>query len=371
MDKLVKITLLFVLLPLALAQGDAIKIGFMGPLTGGAAFIGVEQFGFVKVAADIFNTRTGLNVEIVEGDTEINPDTGRIVAERFVADEDIIAVVGPSGSQVCDATQPIFEEGGMAHVTSSCTATFLTDPGTPTFFRPIPNDALQSQTVVDIWLNDFGLDSALLVDDQSTYAVNLNDEVENLLFDAGISDIDRISVTQDETDFSSIATSAVAGGFDVVFFPNQITSQAAALAIQLDEQGYDGIFFMPDGGFTAEWVNIAGEVAEGAYVTFFAPDPHGVPTMEVYNLAYQAEFSEDFGAFGGGAAIAAFATLGAVEVCAQAGDLSRTCMIDALTNLELDTTPMNVSISFGPGNQGEGDFFLYQVQNGAFSLIQR
>ncbi len=273
MKKLATITLLFALLPLALAQGDSIKIGFMGPLTGGAAFIGVEQYGFAKVATDIFNTRSGLNVEIVEGDTEINPDTGRIVAERFVADEDIIAVIGPSGSQVCDATQPIFEEGGLAHVTPSCTAIFLTDPGTPTFFRPIPNDALQSQTVVDVWLTDLGVDSALLVDDQSTYAVNLNDEVENLLFDAGISDIDRISVTQDETDFSSIATAAVSGAFDVVFFPNQITSQAAALAIQLDEQGYEGIYFMPDGGFTLEWVNIAGRHCQRRLRDLFCAGP--------------------------------------------------------------------------------------------------
>ena len=59
----------------------------------------------------------------------------------------------------------------------------------------------------------------------------LNDEVENLLFDAGLSDIERVSVNQDETDFSSIATRAITGGFDVVFFPNQITCQAAALAV--------------------------------------------------------------------------------------------------------------------------------------------
>ena len=38
-----------------------IKVGFMGPLTGGAAFIGEEQLGFTKVAVEIFNERTGLN----------------------------------------------------------------------------------------------------------------------------------------------------------------------------------------------------------------------------------------------------------------------------------------------------------------------
>ena len=77
---------------------DSVKIGFLGPLTGGAAAIGQEQLGFVKVTVDIFNLRTGLNVEPIEGDTEINPDTGRIVAERLAADDAIVAVVGPAGS---------------------------------------------------------------------------------------------------------------------------------------------------------------------------------------------------------------------------------------------------------------------------------
>ena len=357
---------------LVLAQGGrSIRLGFMGPLTGGAAFIGQEMKGFTKVSIDIFNDRTGLDVQLVEGDTEINPDTGRIVAERFTADDDILVVVGPAGSQVCEATQPIFEEAGLAQVTPSCTNTALTDPGTPTFFRPIPNDADQSRTIVDFWLNKLGITSAFMVDDQSSYAVGLNDEVENLLLDAGITDIRRVSITQEETDFSSIATAAKASGADVVFFPNQISSQAGGLAVQLQEQGYDGIFFMPDGGFTLEWVDIAGEAAEGAYVTFFAPDPNLVSTMKPYNSAYQAEFTEAFGAFGGAAALATFVALNAVEHCADADDLSRACVIEALGNTDLPTTPLGIPVSFGKGNQAENSTFsIFQVQDGKFVLLE-
>ena len=359
------------LMALAAVSAQTIKIGFMGPLTGGAAPIGQEQLGFVKVTVDVFNSRTGLNVELVEGDTEINPDTGRIVAERLAADDDIIAVVGPAGSQVCESTQPIFEEAGLAHVTPSCTNTPLTDPGTATFFRPIPNDADQSKTIVSYWLEELGVESAFLLDDQSSYAVGINDEVENLLFDAGLSDIERVSITQEETDFSSIATRAIAGGYDVVFFPNQITSQAASLAVQLDEQGFEGTYFMPDGGFTLEWVGIAGEAAEGTFVTFFSPDPNLVPTMEIYNLAYTAEFAPSFGAFGGAAHFATFVTLNAIETCAGAGDLSRSCVLEALGNTDLATTPLGIPISFGEGNQAQNSTFsLFQVQGGQFVLLQ-
>lgn len=355
------------------ADGATIRLGFMGPLTGGAAFIGTEQIGFVKVAVDIFNERTGLNVEIVEGDDEINADVGRIVAERFVADDSIVVVVGPAGSQVCESTMPIFESAGLAHLTPSCTRTSLTQPGTATetFFRPIPADDDQSRTDADYLVNVLGVTSVYLVDDQSSYSVALDDEMEIELEALGAEVAGRASVSQDETDFSSVATSIVASGADAVFFPSQIESQIGTLAVQLAEQGFDGIFFLADGGFSLGWVTIAGEAAEGAYVSFFSPDPNLVPEAAEYNERYAAEFSEEFGAFGGAAALTAYVALDAIERCAESGEVTRACVVEALGETNLETTPLGIPISFGEGNQVEGArFFIFQVVGGAFTLVQ-
>jgi branched-chain amino acid transport system substrate-binding protein len=370
MKKLVLVLFIVALLaPLALAQ--SVKLAFMGPLTGGAAFIGQEALGFSKVVVEAFNARTGMNVEVVEGDDEINPDTGKIVAERLASDSDVLVVVGPMGSQVCESVMSTFEGAGLAYITPSCTRTDLTDPGSDVFFRPIPNDASQSKTIADYWLNTLAVTSAFMLDDQSSYAVGLNDEVENLLLDGGIdsSAITRTSVTQDETDFSSVATAAIASGAAIVFFPNQVASQGAGLAIALDQQGYDGILFMPDGGFNVEWVATAGAAAEGTYVTFFAPDPNQVATMKPYNDAYVTEVGGEFGAFGGATALATYVALNAVESCKD--DLTRACIVTALDNTNLETTPLGVPVSFGEGNQTNNDnFFLFQVQDGKFVLLQ-
>jgi branched-chain amino acid transport system substrate-binding protein len=353
------------------SAGETIKIGYMGPLTGGAAFVGQEQKGFVEAAVQIFNEETGLNVEIVEGDTEINPDVGRVVAGRFAADADILVVVGPAGSQVCEATQPIFAEAGLAHITPSCTRTDLTAPGTETFFRPIPTDADQSKTDAAFMVDVLGIKSAFLVDDQTSYGTGLNEELEAELRARGVTEIQRASVSQEETDFSSIATSVVASGAELVFFANQVQSQLAALAMQLREQGYEGHYFLPDGGFQLDWVDAAGAAAEGAYVSFFAPDPKLVPEAQPYNEIYAANVSEDFGAFGGAAAFTTYIALQAVEQCADAGDLSRACMVAALDSMELDTSPLGIPVAFGDGNQLEGSkFFLFQIRDGQFALLQ-
>lgn len=355
----------------AMMDVGPIKVAFLGPLTGGAAFIGEEQRGFTQVTIDLFNERTGLNVELIEGDTEINPDTGSIVAERVSADAEVMAVVGPAGSQVCEATQPIFEEAGLAHITPSCTRTTLTDPGTTTFFRPIPTDADQSATIADHMINDLGITSIYIVEDQSSYAVGLADELEVLLGDAGVTIDGRASVTQEETDFSSIATAAVAAGSDVVFSAGQIEGQLGTLAVQLREQSYEGIYYLPDGGFSLGWIEAAGDAANGTYVSFFAPDPNQVPTMAPYNEAYSAAYSPDFGAFGGASSYATYIALDAIATCVKGEDISRSCVVDALANIDLATTPLGLPVSFGDGNQiNGGSFSLFVIEDGQFNLIR-
>ncbi|MEM7033351.1 MAG: branched-chain amino acid ABC transporter substrate-binding protein [Chloroflexota bacterium] len=325
--------------------------------------------GFVQVFIDTFAAETGLTVELVEGDTEINPDTGKIVAEQVAADEEVLLVVGPAGSQVCEATQPVFADAGLAHLTPSCTRTTLTDPGTATFFRPIPTDDDQSKTISSHMLDTLGVTSAYMVEDQSSYAVGLVDQLEELLV-AGGATVERASVTQEETDFSSIATAAIAAGVDVVFMAGQIEGQLGTLAVQLREQGYEGTYYLPDGGFSLGWIEAAGDAANGTYVTFFAPDPNLVPSMAPYNEAYAAQFAEEFGAFGGAAGYTAHIGLEAVRACVDAGDVTRACVVDALANINLDTTPLGLPVSFGDGNQiNGGSFSLFQIEDGAFNLL--
>jgi branched-chain amino acid transport system substrate-binding protein len=292
-----------------------------------------------------------------------------IVAERFVADPDIYVVVGPAGSQVCASTQPIFAEAGLAHITTACTRTDLTQPGTPTFFRPIPTDADQSKTDAAYLVNELGVQSVFLVDDQSSYSVGLDDEMEAELAALGVTDVERASVSQQETDFSSLVTTILAADPDAVFFPSQIESQEGTLAVQLREQGYEGIYFLADGGFSLGWVGTAGEAANGTYVSFFSPDPNMVPEAAPYNERYAAQVSPEFGAFGGASALVTFVALDAIERCAE--NISRECVVEALANTDLATTPLGIPVKFGEGNQVEGArFFIFQVQDGEFVLIQ-
>lgn len=348
-----------------------IKLGFAGPLTGGAAFIGQEQVGFVKAAVDVFNQRTGLNVQVVEADTKLEPDAAKIVAERLVADDSILAVIGPVGSQECEATQPVFAEAGLAHITPSCTKTSLTEPGAPTFFRPIPHDGLQGPTDAHYMVEKLGVKSVYMVDEQTSYAAGLLAEVEGTLQELGVTEIQRASITQEEMDFSSLATRIVAAQPDAVFFPSQVANQMANLISQLRAQGYEGYYFLGDGGFDTSWPKAAGEAAEGAYVSFFAPDPRFISQAQPYIDLYTEKYGETYGAFGGAAALSTQIVLEALERCHQAENLSRDCLIEELEATDMPESLLGIPVSFGAGNQLEGGkFFIFQVKQGEFVLVK-
>ena len=87
----------FVLVALALSGCAGAKKGFEGPvkvgmmtvLTGPAASVGEEQRNWAKLAMDQFNEAGGvggIQVEMVEGDTEFDPAKSVLAAERLVAD---------------------------------------------------------------------------------------------------------------------------------------------------------------------------------------------------------------------------------------------------------------------------------------------
>lgn len=354
------------------SAAGAIKVGFMGPLTGGAAFLGNEQRGFAQVTIELFNERTGLTVELVAEDSELNPDIARTVAERMVADPAIVAVIGPAGSQECESTKPVFAEGGLAHLTQSCTRTDLTAPEnvTPTFFRPIPRDSDQSQTDADYMINTLGIQSAYLVDDQSSYAVGLSDELQAALEAAGVT-VERASVSQEETDFSSVVTAILTTGSDLVFFPGQLANQLSTMAIQLREQGYAGVYFMADGGFSADVLSAGGSAVEDAYVSVFSADPNLVPEAQPYTERYTAEFGPEFGAFGGASALTTFVALDAIERCASEGEVTRACVVEKLKSTDLQETPLGIPIQFDENNQAANSkFFIFQVKDNRFTLVQ-
>src|SRR3954453_13130670 len=109
----------------AFSCGSTMKIGFPTPLTGGASFLGNEQLSWAKYAVKSLAPRMGLRASIVVGDTPVEqgPAPAQSVAQKFIADPKVIALIGPSTSGSVAASSTAYFQAGMAHVSPSATRT--------------------------------------------------------------------------------------------------------------------------------------------------------------------------------------------------------------------------------------------------------
>ena len=105
MKKMVSIVLALMLamsLVLPAVAEDAIKIGVIGPLTGGAAIYGNAVANAAKIAADEINALGGMQLEIDAQDDEHDPEKS-INAYNTTLDNGALLIVGTVTSGPCAA----------------------------------------------------------------------------------------------------------------------------------------------------------------------------------------------------------------------------------------------------------------------------
>jgi len=105
------------------------KLGTVQPLTGVAAYGGKSSLVGVQMAVDQINKSGGIMgrpVELIVGDDESKPDTGRRAVEKLATEDGIDFHVGGFLSNICLACTPVWEEHKIVNMIGVCLDTTLT-----------------------------------------------------------------------------------------------------------------------------------------------------------------------------------------------------------------------------------------------------
>ena len=339
------------------------SIGIMAPITGDAGSIGTEQLNWAKFAVDRFNEEQGTDFTLVEGDTQLDPAQASTVGQRFASNDDILAVVGPAGSQEVEAVGPIFTREGVGFVSPSATATSLTDGSFETFFRVVPNDSAQAPTAASFIAEELDADNVVIIDDQTSYSRPLADGVQEALEEGDVT-VSRESVNQDQTDFSSLVA-GIGDDVGVVFLPWQIAANAQIFGQQLAEQGKDAVIFGSDGLFSPDDFTI-----DGSYVSSFAPDITSIEESADLVDAYTAEYG-DFGTFGPPTYAAANVILTAAnDLCGEGEELSRESLAEQIGETSISDSILGGGLAFDENGDPQGaEFYIFTIEGGEYTLV--
>jgi branched-chain amino acid transport system substrate-binding protein len=358
----------------ALARGEAtltstqaactdVDLGFEGPLTGPAGFLGQEQLSWLQFGVQKINKATGTKFGVVQGDTQLKAPVARTVAKKFVADRDIMAVIGPSESQAVVVSAGLFERVGLAAVSGSATRTSLTNGDYQTFFRVVPNDAIQGPTIVKYITGVMKAKNAVVIDSQDAYSVPLARGITIGLKARGVN-VSRESVSADDTDFSSIVAN-VGSNVDVVVFATQVATAANTLSNQLLEQGKKAVVFGTDGAYSPSQYK-----PKNGLVSVFAPDLNLDPSARAIVREYNRwSKNKEFGAFGPATYMAGLVAMTAITKACADGNATRPEVTRFVRRTNIPSIIGDRIVFRRNGDIKGGTFVIYKVTNGKYSAV--
>ena len=351
--------------PAQIAACTDVDLGFLGPLTGPAGFLGQEQISWLKFGVQKVNKATGTKFAVAQGDTQLKAPVALTVARKFVADSDIYAVIGGSESQAVVVSGNLFERAGLASISGSATRTSLTTPDHPytTFFRVVPNDSVQGPTIVVYVSSVLRAKNVVVIDSQDDYSVPLAQAVTRGLRARGTK-VARESVSADDTDFSSIVAN-VASNVTVVVFATQVATAANTLSQQLREQGKKAIVFGTDGAYSPSQFK-----PKSGYVSVFAPDLHFDAGARAIVREYNRySKNKEFGAFGPATYMAGQVAMTAITKACADGKATRAEVTKFVRGTNIPSI-IGDNITFrANGDVKGGTFIIYRITNGKYSPL--
>jgi branched-chain amino acid transport system substrate-binding protein len=353
-----------------------ITLPLVTPITGGAGFLGAEQASWAKYAVKTLAPAMHLKVKFVTGDTPVEqgPAPAQTLAQKYVGDPSVLAILGPSTSGAVAASTKTYYAAKLAHISPSATRTTLTKKdqgtfeGTPAFFRDVPGDYIQGPSDANFMIKTLKVNKVVIMDFQEPYSLGLASAVDRVLKAAGVSTT-RLSAPNTTTDYSAYVTK-VPSDTDIVFFPTQKPGDAQTFAQQLIEQGKKAKVFGGDGSNDATAFKVP-----GSYVSNFAPDITGIPADAKLVAGWKKDNpGKSVGSFGPPSYGAAQIALTAIKLaCTNGhGTATRLAVFQNMKKVSIKNWILGGTFKWSTKSNDplNAKFYIFQIQsNGSYKLV--
>lgn len=270
-------------------KGDTIKVAFSAALTGNLAPFGQDMQTGAQMAADKFGTDIkGFKIEIVSEDDECSGPGGTTVANKIVANPQIVGAISfmCSGGEV-PGTE-VLDKAHIVSISPSATAAKVVSRGLQTVFRTAFSDNIQGVVDADYLSKQLKLTKVAIIHDGSIYGEGLAQVVKGQLEKDGVTVTDFEPITVGEKDFRATLTKIAANQPQGIFFGG-FWPEAAVLVTQKAEVGLkDAVFMGADGMKEVKFIETAGADGQGAYASFGSASAQG-PSYGDFVAAYEAK----------------------------------------------------------------------------------
>lgn len=249
------------------AEGETIKIGFLGGLTGGHAHYGIETLKGMKMAVEDINSAGGINgqqVEIVEGDHGSNSSEAANVTQKLLT-QGVAAIVGDPTTGITKTAAQICQPAEVVLMSAGAVGPGVVEIG-DFIYRDTLLDAVAAPAVTRYLAEDLKWEKVALVTTTGlAYSEGLTGIFKPALAEYGIEIVSEQSIMEKDTNFSAQVTELSQKDFDGVVFTGYYT-EGALFMKEMRKQGLNHVMVGGDGLLGKELYELGGDAVQGSMV---------------------------------------------------------------------------------------------------------
>jgi len=316
----------------ALAK-DKVKVGFVGPLTGGTSANGLGGRNSADLAVRLRNAdpKSKYEYEIIALDDECKPNIGVQVATKLAADKEVIAAATHYCSAVAIATVEVYHKFGLPVVVWGAVLPDITYGNKYPEVHRVNGTMINQNQLNAKMLTKLGYKTFAVIHDTTDYGKGHNKYFSEALEKEGGKILGTFGVTSDQQDFTAELTQIKALNPEVIYFGG-LTPIGVRIRAQMDRLGMNNVVFDGASGIKSDaYIEGLGPLAEGT-LSFLegAPTarlPGGKFFMEKYDAQNYPNPPEAYGAF-------AFAAMNLILDTIEAEGPNRKKVRDALNKVK-------------------------------------
>ena len=284
----------------ASAQDMVVKIGHVGPTSGGIAHLGKDNEMGAKMAIEEANAKGTMiggkkvKFELLAEDDAGDPKQGTAVANKL-ADAKVMGVIGHLNSGTSIPASKIYSDAGIPQISPSATNPKFTRQGFKTTFRVVADDVHLGGTLGRYAVKELKGKSIAVIDDRTAYGQGVAEEFTKAVKASGGAIAESQFTTDKATDFTAILTAIKAKKPDVIFFGG-MDAVAGPMIRQMKQLGIDAKFVGGDGICSGELPKLsAGAMADGQVVCAEAGGVEGAQKagMDDFYKRFKAKYNVD------------------------------------------------------------------------------
>jgi branched-chain amino acid transport system substrate-binding protein len=270
---------------------DAVKVGFIGPLTGGVSVNGIGGRNSADLAVKLRNAdaKTKYDYQLVVLDDECKPNVAVQAATKMAADNEIIAAATHYCSATAIATVDTYHKFGFPVIVWGAVLPDITYRNKYAEVHRVNGTMINQNEANAALISKLGYKTVAVIHDTTDYGKGHNQYFGDALARLGKAKIvGTFGVTADQQDFTAELTQIKALNPQVIYFGG-LTPIGVRIRSQMDKLGIKALFDGTSGIVSEAFIQGLGPLAEGTLAFREGAPTEKLPRGKFFIEKYDAQ----------------------------------------------------------------------------------